>query len=469
MTAETVTRARTLADLPAPKGVPVLGNALKMDPRRIHLVLEEWERELGPVFTIRLGPQQVLVCADADMLQTALRERPEKYRRFSPIESVLKEMGGNGVFSVEGEGWRPQRQLVMHALASTNFQAFFPTMQAITERLHRHWRRAAEHDEIIDMGKDLVRYTVDVTTALAFGEDPNTLEQSGDVIQNHMAHIFPMIMSRINAPFPLWRYIKLPKDREFERSLHVVQQHVHALIERTRKRMDSLPPMHPHNLLEAMLQSGAQPGSQITDDIIFANVMTVLLAGEDTTAHTLAWTMYFLGTRPEIQPRMHAAAVEALGQARVCSTFDDVKRLDFFEAVAHEATRLKPVVPALYLETVTDTVLGDVALPPGTPIFFLLRPPMLDGGHFADPAAFMPERWATGHHLHPHDTRAYTQFGAGPRVCPGRHLAGVELRLVLSMLARNFTLELAIDPATITEVSAFTMRPSAMSVRLRPR
>ena len=69
--------------------------------------------------------------------------------------------------------------------------------------------------------------------------------------------------------------------------------------------------------------------------------------------------------------------------------------------------------------------------------------------------------------MQPHDARAYVQFGAGPRVCPGRHLAGVELRLVLSMLARNFSMELAADPAEVKEVLAFTMMPSAMPVRLK--
>ena len=91
------------------------------------------------------------------------------------IESVLAEIGANGVFSVEGEDWRPQRKLIMHALNATHFRGFFPTLQAITARLHRRWDAAARRGEAVEMTADLVRFTVDVTTALAFGEDPNTL------------------------------------------------------------------------------------------------------------------------------------------------------------------------------------------------------------------------------------------------------------------------------------------------------
>ena len=459
---------RSLASLPSPKGLPLLGNALALDPRRMHLILEGWCRDFGPAYTIGLGPKKVFVSADPELLQTALRERPERYRRFAPIESVIAEMGFNGVFSVEGEAWRPQRRLIMQALAATNFRGFFPTLQGITGRLLKHWQRAAATGETVEMTQDLVRFTVDVTTALSFGEDPNTIDAPGDVIQDHLAQIFPMINARINAPFPLWRYLRLPKDRRFERSLEAVTRHIDGLIERTRKRMHDQPAQAPRNLLEAMLTAAGEPDSGIGDQMIMANVMTLLLAGEDTTAQTLAWTMSFLCADPRLQARLHAASVEVLGQAQVCPAFEDVKRLDLFEAVAHEATRLKPIIPIIFLENLVDVVLGDVALPAGTPLFFLLRPAMLDEQHFGNPGQFLPERWAAGHgQVQPHDTRAYAQFGAGPRVCPGRHLAGVELRLVLSMLARNFSMEPAGDLSSVEEVMAFTMMPSAMPVRLK--
>ena len=84
------------------------------------------------------------------------------------------------------------------------------------------------------MTDDLTRYTVDVTTALAFGEDPNTLESDGDVIQRHLAQVFPTIMRRVNAPFPWWRHVRLPADRRFDASMAAVHAHVRGLIERAR-------------------------------------------------------------------------------------------------------------------------------------------------------------------------------------------------------------------------------------------
>jgi cytochrome P450 len=460
---------RALADLPAPRGLPVLGHLFALAPGRLHQQLEAWHAQLGSPYRLQLGPKPGYVSADPERLQAVLRERPERYRRIRQIEQCIDEMGANGVFSVEGEAWRPQRRLVMEALNATHFRSFLPVIAHITARLLRHWQAAAAAGTPVDMGRDLMRFTVDVTTALAFGEDPNTMDNDGDVIQNHLAEVFPRLMARINSPFPYWRYVRLPADRRFDAALAAIHAHVDRLIAAARERLRAAPHEPPRNVLESMLRAGEAPGSQVDDAVVRANVTTLLLAGEDTTAHTLAWTLFFLAQHPEWQERLHGQSREVLGEAPVAGTLEQVRALDLFESAAHEATRLKPIVPLLFLEPNEDVVLDGVALPAGTPLFFLLRPAMLAPTHFASPLDYRPDRWAPGHALGAHDPRAYVQFGAGPRVCPGRHLAGVEVRMVLAMLLRNFTLELATDPAEVREVMAFTMMPSVMRVRLHAR
>lgn len=476
-----VPRLRELAELPSPRGLPWIGNAHQVRPASLHLTLERWCAEFGGPFTFRLGRRRVAVMADAAALQSALRSRPEQFRRASAIESVFAEMGANGVFSVEGPAWGAQRRLVMQALSPAQLRGFHPTLAAITTRLLQRWRRAAAQGRTVEMTDDLTRYTVDVTTALAFGEDPNTLETDGDVIQRHLAQVFPTIMRRVNAPFPWWRLLRLPVDRRFDAAMAAVHAHVRGLIARARLRLAADPAARPRNVLEAMLVQAALPDTALSDSDVQANVITLLLAGEDTTAHTLAWTLHHLALHPQWQDRLHARACEVLGDADVCPTLEDLARLDEFEACATEATRLKPIVPLFFMETRTEAVLAGVRLPPGTPLICVLRPPMLDERHFARPAAYRPERWLApppgcpahgshGAHAAPvHDSRAWAQFGAGARVCPGRHLAGSEIRLVLSMLMRHFRVEHAIDAAAVGERNAFTMAPSRMPMRLVPR
>jgi cytochrome P450 len=467
--------ARRLSDLPSVPGLPWIGNLHQLDTQRLHLVLEGWQRQLGPLFTLHLGRQPVLVISDSEIAQSLLRERPQRYRRVRVLESVIGELlGAPGVFAAEGDAWEPQRRLVMQSLAPTRLRGYFPAVQAITQRLHRRWAQAAAEGRVFDIRDDLMRYTVDVTTRLAFGEDPNTLDDGGDVIQQHLARIFPMLMARINTPLPYWRWFKLPRDRALDRSLAAVKQHIAGLIARTRERMRAAPEAPPANLLEALLAERDAPGSRFTDADVTANVMTILLGGEDTTAISLAWSMPYLAADPALQQRLHEQARAVLGDATVCPDHESVRGLDAFEAVVNESLRFRPTAPAIFIEPNEDVQIAGIAIRRGTPLWLLLRPDMLDDRHFGDALSFRPERWHHGNKPEggcplAHNTRAHLQFGAGPRVCPGRHLALVEMRLVLSMLMCSFRVELACRPDELRETLAFTMMPERMPVRLHRR
>jgi cytochrome P450 len=466
---------RQISDLPCPRGLPIVGNLLQLSPPRMHLILERWAAELGTPYRFQVGSLPITIWTDTELIQGIMRERPHRFRRYTPIEEVFEELGFNGLFSAEGVAWEPQRRLVMQALSIPNIKAFYPTLADITQRLHTRWQRAAERGETVEMTDDLKRFTVDVTSALAFGEDPRTLERDHGVIQEHLERILPGVMRRTNALFPYWRYFKLPGDRKLERSLEEVHRYVDSVMARARERMRDEPSDAPRNLLEAMLaqQEVKDGAASITDAQIRANVLTLLLAGEDTTADSIAWTMPYLAADAALQQHLGDEAQRALGAASVCPDYATLKDLDIFEAICIEATRLRPVASVHSFEPLEDVVVDNVALPKGTRMFFVARPAMVDAKHFADPQRYDPWRWMKRGEQEAeekaHDVRAYLQFGAGPRVCPGRHLATVEMRLALSMLMKSFTIELAIDPAKIQEVQAFTMVPDTMPVRLKPR
>ncbi|GAB2915005.1 cytochrome P450 [Paraburkholderia jirisanensis] len=383
----------------------------------------------------------------------------------------MAELGGNGLFSAEGSAWEPQRRLVMRALSFSNIKAFYPTLATITERFLARLQAAATEHRTLEMTEELKRYTVDVTSTLAFGEDPHTLEREQGVIQEQLALIPPALMRRMTAPFPYWHYVTLPQDRRLARAMVEVHGYIQKMIERTRERLCQFPDATPHNLLEAMLAARNEPDSSVTDEQISANVLTLLIAGEDTTANAIAWGLMYIAADSHLQERLFEQSRAALGESRVCPDYDALKHLDLCEAVCNEALRLRPVAAIQTFEPLTDVCLGGVAIPARTRMLFLTRPGMLDPRNFVRPETFDADRWR--HPRDPlagvHELKAYLAFGAGPRVCPGRYLAAVEMRLVTSMLMKHFKVELAIDPATIEEVSAFTMVPNKMPVRLEPR
>ncbi len=457
---------RRWRDLPSPPGWPLLGQLPGFDALRSHLIFERWARELGTPYRLQLGPgYRVMVFDDAELAQQLSRERPHAFSRGGRIQPVAAEMGFNGLFSVEGEAWQPQRRLIMQSLNATHFKAWFGTLARITRRLHARWQRAAAAGEVLEMGDELKRYTVDVTSALAFGRDPNTIDDAeGDRVQQHLALLFPAFMKRVMMPLSYWKWLRLPQDRRVDRALAAVHAHARACIDDARAQLASADPAAPRHALEAMLLQQQTLG--LTDADVVANVITLLLAGEDTTAHSLAWTMLYLAADEPLQQRWRERARAVLGAAPVGPGHAAVHALGGFEHLAFEALRLRPVVPFNGYETLRDTTVAGIAVPARTKLFFINRPSLTDPARYPEPQRYDPERWAREG---AHDSRAFLQFGAGPRVCPGRHLATVEMRLVLSMLLSQFELELACEPSCIDEVNAFTMMPSRMPVRLHPR
>jgi cytochrome P450 len=220
-----------------------------------------------------------------------------------------------------------------------------------------------------------------------------------------------------------------------------------------------------------MIAARDEPSSTITDEQIAANVLTLLVAGEDTSTNAIAWATMYVAVDLHLQDRLFEQSQTAFGESKVCPDHEALNSLDLCEAVCSEALRLRPVATIQTFEPLTDVRLGGVAIPAWTRMLFLTRPSMLESQYFSKPETFDPDRWR-----HPreasegaHEQKAYLAFGAGPRVCPGRYLAAVEMRLVISMLMRNFRIELAGDLAEIEEVSAFTMVPSKMPIKLHAR
>ncbi|HEY1393546.1 MAG TPA: cytochrome P450, partial [Methylibium sp.] len=363
-----------------------------------------------------------------------------------------------------------QRPMVLSGLDPTHIKAFFPTLAKVTQRLARRWRQAALAGQTIDLQADLMRYTVDVTAGLAFGTDINTIESSEEVIQTHLDKILPALSGRLFAPIQYWRYFKLPADYALGRHLEALSVAVEGFIAQARRRLQEHPELreHPTNLIEAMLAARDRERGAITDEDVSGNVLPMLLAGEDTTANTLAWMIWLLFKHPQAARRAAEEARAVLGGDGHPTQHEQLGRLDFIEACAHETMRIKPVAPINVQQAVRDTVVGGIALPAGSLVMCLMRPAATDERHFPDAQAFCPERWLTGQSASS-SKRVAMPFGAGPRICPGRYLALAEIKMVAAMLLASFSIEAIETPdgADAQERLAFTMSPVGLKMRLR--
>ncbi len=464
---------RQLKDLPGPRGWPLLGNTLQVRPARIHLDVERWADEFGPLFRMRLGRHEQLVVADHDLLAKVMRERPEGFRRSPFTSRVGIEMGlPQGLFSAEGEDWRRQRRMVMASFAPGHVRAYFPSLLKVTLRLQGRWRRAAREGRHIPLQADLMRFTVDAIAGLAFGKDINTLESGEDVIQRHLDKVLPAIFRRVLSVVPYWRWFKTAADRDLEHSVAVINSTILDFVGQARQRLraDAALREQPRNLLEAMIVAADQPQSGLDDRHVAGNVLTMLLAGEDTTANTLAWMIHLLYLHPQaLQRALHEVRTRAPDPAAY--GFEQMEQLPYLEACASETMRLKPVAPFIALQALRDTVVGDVAVPQGTHIWGVLRHDSVGERLFDRPAAFEPERWleSSDPPVGAAARRAAMPFGSGPRMCPGRYLALLEMKMAMAMLLSGFDIVSVDTPGggPAEERMAFTMNPVGLHLRLR--
>jgi cytochrome P450 len=467
---------RRIEDLPGPRGLPVVGNLHQMDSKRMHRTMEAWSESYGPFFRFSIGPRDILGVADPAAISAILRDRPAGFRRTRLLESVFRELGICGVFAANGDAWRAQRKMVMAALDTRHVKTYFPLLARVTERFHRRWCAHAARGVPFDLQADLMRYTVDVVAGLAFGVDINTIEADGETIQTHLNHVFPMLNRRLAMPIAYWRWLRLPADRALDRHLAVVHRSVADLIAQARERLDASAQLResPSNLIEAMLIDRASPGTNLTDYDVASNVITMLLAGEDTTANTLAWLFHLTSRDSSLVSRLGLEADRVLGERHFAGRLELATALKLTIACAHETMRLKPIAPVILLEAVKPTTVGDIAIPAGAIVANLMRRGAVDERNFPYAERFDPDRWLGAHDPGVTSTageRISMPFGAGPRICPGRNLALLEISSVASMLFRNFEIA-AIetqDGGPVEEWLSFTMAPSKLMMTLRPR
>jgi cytochrome P450 len=209
---------------------------------------------------------------------------------------------------------------------------------------------------------------------------------------------------------------------------------------------------------------------RFNDEEIFGNAITILLAGEDTTANTIAWMMHFMAEYPEVQSKMQAEVDVVLGTGDMLLDYDDARKLTYLEAVAHETMRLKPVAPFLALETNVDVEVGGLHIPAGTSLMLLSRLGVLQESDYPEPNEFQPERWLSdGETRKIRHPRSFMPFGSGPRLCPGRSLALLEIKTAMAMVCRNFNVSRAGQTGEVGETFAFTMMPTDLFVSFSTR
>ncbi|MDB2384749.1 cytochrome P450 [Endozoicomonas sp.] len=451
---------RTIDDLPAPPVSGLLGHLKDAKSPDAHRCYQAWAEAFGGLYRLRLAHKKMVVVSDRALVHQLLKERPECFRRHHKIEAVFEDLGVNGIFSAEGEEWQQQRALFNPVFNGANIRYFFPVISELTDRLTSKIGKLAVQQKPEDVKRLFAEYALDIISSLAFAYDMNSLSGKADSFHEDLSAVFPGINARLMAPLPLWKIYKTPKDKKLEKGMSRIKIFLNQRIEETKNKLHMKPELRekPENLLQALVAEAAKDQSSMNSSRVLANAVTIMLAGEDTTANSLAWLTHLLSIHPDIQADLRQEVL-AFSDA----DFDrwPLPKTPLMNACIHESMRMKPVAPFLYATANNDTVLGNLAVPKGVMLLVLTSHLSNDEKAFPDADTFNPYRWLGDN---PAKIGNMVPFGGGARVCPGRSLAMVEMKLAMSRLLRRVELKPA-DGGTPRERFDFVMMPDNLMIR----
>ncbi len=456
--------------LKGPKGLPFIGNTFDVDPKKFHLDIVSLSQQYGGTFKMSILGRDTLVISDHQAIRDVLKRRPKSFKRSTSVSDVVEELIGPGLFTAVNPAWHKMRRLVMAGFTPRKLKLFYPNMLTIVDRLEALFHKRAAENKLYEIQKDFMGFTIDVTTNFAFGYDAKTLLNNDDELRKHLKHVFPKLSQRFQLPVSYWRYFKLKSDRDLDRHIEAVKTFVEGYIEKSKQGLkDKDQQQKSYNTMETLILEAEKEDLTITNEELIGNVLTILLAGEDTTANSLAWVVYFLVQHPKVLDKMRQECERVFSGQKRHPSYEEQEDLKYIEAVIKETIRLRPVSPMLISEALEDTTVAGIPIRKGTQIFNLFYHNYLSEKSFTKASQFIPERWLEPRpeELTNHDELALLPFGYGPRICPGSYLALLEMKAVLAMLAQKFTIGSSCELSQVENRFDFTTYPKGLEVSLK--
>jgi len=434
---------RALADLPGPHPTPLVGNlmALREDPL---VFMTHLARTYGDVARFQVGPQVSLLVSDPALVeQVFVKHRASTVK--DPITAGLSDVLGQGLLTAEGETWRQHRRLIAPSFQPRHLAALGESMVDCADRA-----QAAIPDGPRDAHHDMMGLTLDIAVRTLFGASlEGEAGRVGPLVEELMVG-FDQQTHTWRRLLPAW--VPTSARRVAVRNRAALHGILQGIVD--RKRRDGLG----DDLLSRLLEARDDGGRGMSDDQLRDEMLTLFLAGHETTALALSYALLLLARHPEAQERARAEVDAALNGAAL--TARDSRRLPFVDAVFQESMRLYPPAWIIGRLTTEDILLrdpaGDIAVPAGTVL--LLSPWVVhrDARWFEEPLSFRPERWLEGAERHKF---SFFPFGGGQRVCVGNHFARMEAVLVLARWLQAFEV-LPIDGFELDLTASVTLRPS---------
>jgi cytochrome P450 len=431
---------------PGPKPKGVIGNLPMADPNALAR-FTEWAHQYGDIFHYRVFHRHVYFINHPDLIKEVLITQAPNFIKGDAVRAN-RRIFGNGLLANEGASWLRQRRLIQPAFHRSHIEAYAGIMVRYTERMLAGW-----HDgDARDIHQDMMRLTLEIVSMALFSVE---IAPEKDRVALALDDLMELSIGlRVLLPAPFRRF-PTRKNRRYEAANRQLDEVVYSLI-RERQANPGFASRHGfEDLLGLLLQARYEDGAPMPDEQLRDEVMTLLLAGHETTAVSLSWLWMLLSEYPEAEQTLHAE-LDTVLQGR-SPTMQDLARLPYTDCVVKEALRLYPPAWATVRTATKDCEIAGYRVPAGCPVLMSQWIMHRDARYYDQPNSFLPERWL-GERCRTAPRFAYFPFGGGPRMCIGASFAQTEAALVLATIAQQYRMRVtATQP--IEPVPSITLRP----------
>ena len=444
---------------PSTRRWPLVGHIPAMIRRGFVEQLEHSWRRCGDCFELRVANLSLKVIVHPDDVEALLLTRRDNYIKGAAYDQ-FRQLVGDGLVTAEGEPWRAQRRLIQPSFRRETITTLGARMVAQTDAMLDRWDRGFGSGQPFDVHAELMRLALEIIAeslfGLVFGADRAATSTAafGDAME--------VIAGRITAIAVPPRWLPTPGNRRLERAIRELDQVVAGVIaQRRATKVDH------DDLLGALLRARDERGQPVPESLLRDEAITMFLAGHETTAVALTWTLWSLGQHPEQLARCVAELDAALGDRP--PTVADLPALAYLGQVFHESMRIIPPVWSGARDCVVADTLGDgFAVRPGDRVLNMILLTHKHPEFWPEPERFDPERFTPSAVAGRHKF-AYMPFSEGPRKCVGLHFATMEAQLLLARILQRGVFRVA--PGFVPEPDyQLTTRPKhGLSICWAPR
>jgi cytochrome P450 len=442
---------RTEADEIRRKGHWLLGSTLDFASDTLGFVEQCIGEYPQGIVRARIAFRDFFLLLKPEYITHVLQKNHRNYRKSFAYDG-LKPFLGQGLLTSEGDHWLRQRRLAQPAFHREQLHQLMAGMSQATQGHLAGWQDGQQ----LNIQQEMSRLTQDIISRAVFGATADELPEV-DKIGGMLPVLRNYANDRMKKPLmaPLW--MPTAYNRRFRATVRELQRIVLSAIRLRREA-----PQHDAALLGMLMQ--AQDNEAMTDAQLYDEIVTIFIAGQETTVHAMSFLLHLLSRHPAVLDKV---AAEAAPVVEAGPNLHNIYQMEYTWQVVRESLRLYPPAWAVSRQAIAEDEIGGVPIPAGATVFLSVYAMHRHRDYWERPEEFLPERFAGDDY----PRAAYLPFGAGPRKCIGSHFALLEMVIILAHLAARFSLKLVSspDPKLITPMTMSTRDPIFLQLMPRSR